>query len=112
MKNEKELLESIKQMRLGTSQLDREREYWTLEEREQLIRMYTSLVGITEIAIQLQRRESAIIQQIVKLGLFDLAENIPHRQRSEKKPVCLCCKCLIHDGCPFYQSMQHITEDD
>ena len=110
MKNEKERLESIKQMRLGTSQLDREREYWTLEEREQLIRMYTSLVGIT--AIQLQRRESAIIQQIVKLGLFDLAENIPHRQRSEKKPVCLCCKCLIHDGCPFYQSMQHITEDD
>ena len=84
MKNEKERLESIKQMRLGTSQLDREREYWTLEEREQLIRMYTSLVGITEIAIQLQRRESAIIQQIVKLGLFDLAENIPHRQRSEK----------------------------
>ena len=39
MKNEKERLESIKQMRLGTSQLDREREYWTLEEREQLIRI-------------------------------------------------------------------------
>lgn len=83
MTNEKERLESIKQMRLGTSQLEREREYWTSEEREQLIRMYTDLVG-----------------------------NVPRRQRSERKPVCLCCKCLIHDGCPFYQSMQHITEDD
>ena len=56
--------ESVKNMRNRTVRLDREGDYWTEEERETLIQKFHEGEGITAMALQLQRTESAIIQQI------------------------------------------------
>lgn len=87
--------QSILAMRNREIRLEREREYWTEEEKEQLKLLFASGLGITEIAYNMHRTESAVYQQIENLYLYNRKTN-PQRRRSAAKPRgCLCenCQC-------------------
>ena len=83
---------AIKAMRTNTSKPERQGEYWSEDEIENLKSMFYSEYGITEMALTLQRTEPAIFQQIEKLDLFDRKEN-PRRQRVARQLNCLCGRC-------------------
>lgn len=61
--------EKTRLMRNGELQLSRDREYWTDDERDVLRREYVNGTSINEIALMLERSESAIYQQIERLSL-------------------------------------------
>lgn len=98
--------ESVKNMRNRTVRLDREGDYWTAEEKEALVQKFNEGEGITAMALDLQRTESAVIQQIEALNLFGRKK----KNATPKQPCCLCstCKlepaaCLHHGRCPKLQ---------
>lgn len=64
-------LQSVKNMRTRTVRLDREGDYWTEDEKNQLIKMFQQGEGITAMALQFQRTEPAIMQQIEKFDLYN-----------------------------------------
>ena len=86
------LQQSLRELRSHRKLPDREREYWSDEEREDLSRKFNEGAGISEIAVALRRSEPAIMQQIEKLDLFDRKEN-PRRQRVARQLNCLCGRC-------------------
>lgn len=106
-----EYLETVKSMRNRTTRLDHEGDYWTQEEREKLARLFDSGEGITDIAIQLQRTEPAVFQQIEKLDLYQRKEN-PSRRRNDSPPSsCLCDRCRIDvASCP--RRMDYLKEQE
>ena len=63
--HEYEIYEAVTSMRNRTVRMDREGDYWTEEEKEQLVKLFREGEGITAIAIRLQRTEPAIMQQIM-----------------------------------------------
>ena len=93
MINEQEYFETVKSMRNHTKRLEREGDYWTQAEREKLVRMFGCGEGITEIAIQLQRTEPAVIQQIEKMDLYQRKENPSRSRNNDTPPSCLCNTC-------------------
>ncbi len=66
--HEYDIYEAVTSMRNRTVRMDREGDYWTEEEKEQLVKLFRQGEGITAIAIRLQRTEPAIMQQIEKNG--------------------------------------------
>ena len=103
---EHDCTESVKNMRNRTVRLDREGDYWTAEERESLAQKFHDGVGITAIALELQRTESAVIQQIEAMDLFGRKK----KTSSPKQPRCLCSSCQLdpalcphREGCPKLQ---------
>ena len=90
-----EYFETVKSMRKRTTRLEHEGDYWTQEEREKLSILFDSGAGLTDIAIQLQRTEPAVFQQIEKLDLYQRKEH-PSRRRNDPLPSsCLCDRCRI-----------------
>ena len=63
--------EGVINMRRRTVRLDREGDYWTDEEKQKLVQKFMEGEGITAIALELQRSESAIYQMIEKLDLYN-----------------------------------------
>ena len=89
--------ESVKNMRNRTVRLDREGDYWTAEEKEELVQKFNEGEGITAMALALQRTESAVIQQIEALDLFGRKKKNP----ISKPPCCLCTNCKLDPAlCP------------
>ena len=84
---------AVKNLRNRTIRLDREGDYWTDEEIEELHNMFYDGAGITEIAMTLQRTEPAIFQQINKCDLY--RSQSPLRKRSKKSMTCKCSTCLL-----------------
>ncbi|MEY8232555.1 hypothetical protein AALA82_13185 [Oscillospiraceae bacterium 50-16] len=98
MQNENNLQELTKAVREGNVIPERAREYWKSEEREELKRLFYQGRGITEIALQLQRSEMAVVQQLMTAGL--LTSPGASRPRKSTMPKCLCEKCGFNsDGC-------------
>lgn len=104
-------VEIVKNMRQRTTRLDREGDYWTEEEKAQLKSMFEEGIGITEIAMILQRTEPAVMQQIEKMDLYQ-RERYPQRRKSvPKAPVCLCEVCkLDRSGCPLCEAYKALQE--
>lgn len=100
--NENNFKEIVRNMRRRTTRLEREGDYWREEEKERLICLFNEGIGLTEIAILLQRTERAVSQQIEKLGLYN--DEVPVRRRkSEKTPACLCSRCQMNlASCPYH----------
>ena len=96
IKNQQELLLAI---RNGEIHPERSTAYWTPEERAELQRLYRDGQGISEIALLLQRSESAVFQQLLAMGM--LAGQGKPRQRSPRQIKCQCPKCLERE-CPHY----------
>lgn len=105
MINEKDFVEIVRSMRNRTSRMEREGDYWDEGEKEKLVQLFEDNIGITAIAVQLQRTEPAVIQQIEKLDLYKRKDNPIRRRRVNKAPECLCGQCQIDQAsCPCYQA--------
>ncbi|MEE1327555.1 MAG: hypothetical protein UHS47_03315 [Oscillospiraceae bacterium] len=105
---EHDCTESVKNMRNRTVRLDREGDYWTAEERESLAQKFHDGVGITAIALELQRTESAVIQQIEAMDLFGRKK----KTSSPKQPRCLCSSCQLDPAlCPHRERCPKLQEE-
>lgn len=108
--NANEIKDKTIQMRNGAIKMLRDGEYWTDADREILRREYGSGTSINEIAIMLQRSESAIYQQIERLGLCK-RNPFSTRKKGGQSEVhsCLCksCKCdrVLYPCCKVYQAV-------
>ncbi len=87
----------LKTFRDGQMIPERAGEYWGNDEREKLIDLFCSGVGISQIALELQRSEMAVIQQLITSKLL----TSPGTQRSRRppKPHCLCENCQLCGSC-------------
>lgn len=97
MKNIYDYQQLTKAIREGRMLPERSREYWGDDEREKLINLYSSGVGISQIALELQRSEMAVIQRLITEDL--LTPPGAARKRSVKEPHCLCEECPIRAKC-------------
>lgn len=105
MINEKDFAEIVRSMRNRTSRMEREGDYWDEGEKEKLVQLFKDNIGITAIAVQLQRTEPAVIQQIEKLDLYKRKDNPIRRRKANKAPECLCGQCQMDQAsCPCYQA--------
>lgn len=109
-----DIAQTAKNMRNRTTRLEREGDYWSEDEKEQLKEMFFDGIGITEIAIRLQRTEPAVIQQIEKMDLYGRKSH-PIRARkcslSSKAPACLCDDCQAAPTlCPRCESFSTLRE--
>lgn len=68
--------------------------YWKEDERKLFIKMYDEGAGITELALKFRRSESAIMNQVDKLGL-----NPRVRASRKEKLGCLCKECSLYESC-------------
>ena len=91
--------ELLMALRSGELPSERSKEYWSDREREQLRHLYESGVGISEIALLLQRSENAVIQQLITMKL--LVPDCNKRARKKKRNKCKCPLCLEHN-CPYF----------
>lgn len=111
--HEYEIIEGVISMRNRTVRLDREGDYWTEEEKEQLVKLFHEGEGITAIAIRLQRTEPAIMQQIEKMDLYRRKETPVRRKSTPKPPTCLCDNCRLDPAsCPRCGACQQPVEDE
>ena len=100
--------ESVINMRNRTVRLDREGDYWTAEEKEALVQKFNEGEGITAMALDLQRTESAVIQQIEALDLFGRKKKNP----PPKQPRCLCSNCILGPTlCPRREHCPKLQEE-
>ena len=100
--NEKNKKVAVKNMRKIPYVQDRDRDYWTEDERRQLKRMFNDGEDLSEIALILQRTEIAICQQTVALGLY-VRKRRPGKPKDDSE-CCLCKKCTASLGkCPRRQ---------
>lgn len=102
MQNENDLRDLTRMIREGNLIPERSREYWSTKEREEMVQSFQSGTGISEIALQLQRSEMAVVQQLITAGL--LTSPGASRPRKRKKHKCRCPSCV------FYQNRHCQTE--
>ena len=87
-------------LRKGELLTERSCGYWSEEEKEKLLCMFWAGIGISEIAIELQRTESAVVKQLMDLDVLTYPQN--RRKRSPKVKPCSCPgQCEL--GCPYYK---------
>ncbi len=90
---------TIRAMRSDGAHFENDGKYWDDETLDTLREMYFDGAGITEIAYDLKRNESAIVQQLQKYGCFSAVHKIRDTSRSRKK-----CKCI---DCPEYETCMY-----
>lgn len=97
MNNNYDQQELMRAIRQGNLTPERSREYWNDEERRKLNNLYAAGIGISKIAMEPQRSEMAVIQQLIGSGLL----KTPGRKRGprRKNPHCLCESCLLRENC-------------
>ena len=91
--------EEVIAMRTTGAGLSRQGEYWTEKERKQLDEYFHDGLGITDIALQLKRAETAIVQQLVNSKAFE--NERPKRLRITESYPCPCAKCDRRENCPY-----------
>ena len=114
MLNDLNVTETIKNMRRRTTRLEREGDYWTESDKKELESLFIAGYGISEIAIQLQRTEPAVFQQIEKMDLYQRKE-YPTRRKRTKPPVVPCPYsrngkplCKLNGQSPQMQEEQYV----
>lgn len=86
-------------LRNGEQPPQRSGEFWTEDEVRQLTVMFESGTGISEIAIQLERSEISVYQQLEKRGFLSAQSKSRNRNKKERPiPGCLCPFCG-NDSC-------------
>lgn len=102
MMDQEKYREAVRTVRHSPALLERRGEYWSNEDKEKVDNLFNQGVGITEIAMILQRSETAIMQQIEKQDLYD-RKLYPTRQRNNSVPSkCLCEVCVADSAlCPL-----------
>lgn len=85
----------------------REGEIWSEEELNKLFVQYSDGTEITEIALDLERSEYAIFQQIAKNKL----NQCNRRNIKDRKTYCKCVECICDKAhCPKYNSSKSEKE--
>lgn len=102
MMNQEKYREAVRNMRHSPASLERRGECWSEEDKGKLSEMFFDNVGITEMAVILQRSETAIMQQIEKQDLYG-RRLYPARQKNcSEQPKCLCDNCMADPAlCPL-----------
>lgn len=110
--SDEEIKQVTIQMRNGDRRMSREGEYWTDEDKDILNRAYKNGVSITEIALMLERSESAIYQKVEQLKLCSRNPfSMRKRARKKEEDQCLCETCQCDRAlCPLCQVYQTILE--
>ena len=103
----KQKKEKIRAMRQKTAQLQREGKFWSNGDRERLSKLFYKNKGITEIALDLERTEVAVMQQIQQMNLYGKVRNTYHR----REEGCRCRNCPLRkqcqkkDDCPYRNTL-------
>ncbi len=92
--------DDIIKLRRGTA--TKNNEYWSKDEKEELVRMHGEGYGISEMAVHFGRSEGAIVNQ---LNAKNLMGSSTHCRRA-KTPKCRCPKCAFYDECKDRRSEQ------
>ena len=112
MNKDNETREAIKSMRNRTMRMEHEGDFWTEENKEELIEKYADGFDISEIALGMGRSERAVMQMMDKLGLFDSQVCTRRHRVSRKNSGCLCDVCVYDESlCPRAQHDQ-FKEDE
>lgn len=82
-------LEAVRNMRNHESNQERAGEYWSDDDKRRLKEMFARGIGISEIAIRLQRTEPAVYQQSEKMDLYNRKDN-PKRRKTAANKNCSC----------------------
>ena len=102
------VLETIRGMRAGIIKPEHENWFWSDFDNELLITNYNNGIGISELAVLLNRSEQAIYQRLRALGFFDIYCKHRRREKKEEKCLCgancLCSECILRktEYCPRY----------
>lgn len=99
----------VKGFRNGEIVPDRCGEFWDEKERACLRQCFQQGIGISEIALFLQRSEMGVIQQLMCLNLITPSGKQRYRKRKEDR--CLCAKCNLRDSCTHYYPCPKNQED-
>jgi len=112
MMNNNEFREAVRNMRRSPTLLERSGEYWSDEDKEKVNKLFNEGTGITEIAMILQRSETAVMQQIEKQDLYG-RKSFPTRQRTcSATAKCLCNTCSADPAlCPLRSVYRSNQED-
>lgn len=91
----------IRAIREGKVCPDRAGECWNKDERKRLKNLFLNGVGLSEIALQLQRTEQAVVQQLLLNGLLTPPQN-RRGKKAERQFDCRCPKCFYKEckDCP------------
>jgi hypothetical protein len=95
-----------KAIREGQVIPERSGEYWCDDEQEKMTNLYNSGVGISQIALELQRSEMAVIQRLITENL--LTPPGAARKRTTKAPHCLCEECSMRRNCRQRKQNQEV----
>lgn len=85
-------------MRKKGEGMENDGHYWKEEEINRLIEGHNDGIGISELAVELSRSESAIIQQMYREGLLVTPET-KKRNRSPKPEPPACETCEMKEEC-------------
>lgn len=86
----------IRGLRQNRTPKSRTREYWSKEDNEKLEFLFCEGVGISEIAVDMERTERAIIQKINEAKLFETV-NTPRDKGNDG--TCYCDRCTVKGRC-------------
>lgn len=79
--------------------------YWSSEDEENLKTMFATGIGVSQIAIELQRSELAVMQEIEKLDLYERKEHPKRHRRPRATKGFDCHYCNGDcDNCPIANS--------
>ncbi len=91
----KELTDQAIKRRNGEIKPERENITWSKEDNKLLKKLFDRGVGITEIAIILDRSERAVCQKLDIMGSYDKEKNHRNSYRSCLEDKCLCNICNL-----------------
>ena len=89
-------------LRSGERPCGRSGQYWSKEEREKAICSFETGVGLSDLALELNRTELAVVQELKKAGAFENQTRRRDRNQpkyQDGKDRCRCPNCLTFD-CP------------
>ena len=98
-----EKTERIKALRFNNA--DDEKRTWTNNERFILKTRFNNGIGITDIALELNRTENAVMQQILASGLYQNRKRRNHNKKVICEQGCLCPKCDHFEQCSIKDSV-------
>lgn len=92
--------DDLLKMRLEGLGLEKDGLYWSEEDRQKLLNGFYEAIGISELAMMLQRSETAIIQQLNAEHCYENAKK--KRKRCAKtKEKCICIQCAEFERCAY-----------
>lgn len=95
--SEAETHERIKKMRENGAVQERNGDYWSEEDAQQLNSLFYEGVGLSEIAVRTMRTERAVYQKVNSMELF---EKVRQPRAPKVNTECLCSSCPQRITCP------------